>query len=176
MLLRSGRSRTALTPAFTAVWIAANWPWPRLGRKARALLCTLLRIHACNRIFLSLTLRRCPSFRMRPACHLILSQSLDMCRSQFSLLSIIAPRKVIEVAGCTVSPSIVINSLRAADATFTKYLKRYLGIPYHANNSITHYLTSTVPLTTTLNTLRMTGLNAFTMPPEMHGWPLYFYN
>ena len=68
------------------------------------------------------------------------------------------------------------NSLRAADATFTKYLKRYLGIPYHANNSITHYLTSTVPLTTTLNTLRMTGLNAFTMPPEMHGYTLSFLN
>ena len=63
-----------------------------------------------------------------------------------------------------------------ADATFIKFLKRYLGIPFHANNSITHFLTSTVPLTTTLKTLQHTGLNAFTMPPEMNGYMLSFLN
>ena len=32
------------------------------------------------------------------------------------------------------------SSLQAVDATFSKYLKRYLQVPLHSNNSITHFL------------------------------------
>ena len=31
------------------------------------------------------------------------------------------------------------------DATFTKYLKSYLGIPKHSNNAIVHHLCETIP-------------------------------
>ena len=66
------------------------------------------------------------------------------------------------------------NSLRAPDAVFTKILKRYLGTPYHANNAITHFITGTVPLTVSFNIHQNTGLNAFTLPIEMHGHQLSF--
>jgi len=94
---------------------------------------------------------------------------------------------VLEVFRCYVLPiytygmhmymeSCSTNSLSAADACFTKFLKRYLGIPYYANNSITHFLTNTSPLTNTLNRLRRNGhgLKAFTMPTEMNGHTLSF--
>ena len=44
-------------------------------------------------------------------------------------------------------------SMCALNAVFSKFLKRYLGVNYHTSNSITHFLTNTAPLTTTLKSL-----------------------
>ena len=36
------------------------------------------------------------------------------------------------------------------NASFTKFLKRYLGVPYRTHNSIVHFITNTIPLNKTL--------------------------
>lgn len=43
-------------------------------------------------------------------------------------------------------PNISRSSETKLNSFFTKFLKHYLGIPYSSNNSITHFLTSTLPL------------------------------
>ena len=61
-------------------------------------------------------------------------------------------------------------SRQSANAVFTKYLKAYLGVPYHSNNSIVHYLTHTTPLIQTLQNsiARLTG--SFSFPSCFHGY------
>lgn len=41
-------------------------------------------------------------------------------------------------------------SLSSLDSLFTKFLKRYLGLPYFTNNAVIHHLTNTIPLSHTL--------------------------
>jgi len=50
------------------------------------------------------------------------------------------------------------SSQQTANACFTKFLKTYLGVPYHANNAITHFLTNTCPLSNTLKNWLHTAL------------------
>jgi len=64
----------------------------------------------------------------------------------------------------------------SANSSFTKYLKTYLGLPYHANNSITHYLTNTSPLLKTLEFLTPHRLCALSFPPELNGYKLSLYS
>jgi len=64
----------------------------------------------------------------------------------------------------------------SANSSFTKYLKTYLGLPYHANNSITHYLTNTSPLLKTLEFLTPHSLCALSFPPELNGYKLSLYS
>ena len=47
------------------------------------------------------------------------------------------------------------NSETAVNAVFTKFLKRYLGIPNHCRNSIVHHITETKPLFLTLKDLAL---------------------
>ena len=39
------------------------------------------------------------------------------------------------------------TQISAIDSTFTKFLKRYLGVPFWCSNPITHFITNTSPLT-----------------------------
>ena len=65
-------------------------------------------------------------------------------------------------------------SRKAANASFTKFLKAYLGIPFHSNNAITHYITSTHPLLDTLEHLAPHSLASLVFPPEINGHQLSF--
>lgn len=44
-------------------------------------------------------------------------------------------------------PSLCESSKSKLNAVYTKYLKRYLGVPYITNNAIVHFLTGTEPIT-----------------------------
>jgi len=68
------------------------------------------------------------------------------------------------------------SSCQTANSTFTKFLKSYLGVPYHANNAITHFLTKTCPLLNTLEKLAPHSLTSLAFPPELHGYQLCFIN
>jgi len=63
----------------------------------------------------------------------------------------------------------------SANSSFTKFLKTYLGLPYHANNAITHFLTNTCPLLTTLEFLTPHNLNTLSFPPELNGYRLSLF-
>jgi len=63
---------------------------------------------------------------------------------------------------------------KSANSNFTKYLKRYLGVPKYANNAITHYVTDTRPLLTQLNSFNHAGLGTFTFPPCLNGYQVSF--
>jgi len=67
-------------------------------------------------------------------------------------------------------------SLRSANATLTKFLKTYLGVPYFANNAITHFLTNTTPLVDRLARLAPQCLGGLAFPPELDGYRLSFLN
>ena len=66
------------------------------------------------------------------------------------------------------------SSLQAVDATFSKYLKRYLQVPLHSNNSIIHFLTSTVPLTTKLKHMAPETTGGLSFPPDLEGHRITF--
>ena len=52
----------------------------------------------------------------------------------------------------------------AINSVFTKFLKRYLGIPYRANNSITYFITNSEPLTIILQQLYQKSFSSLTFP------------
>ena len=56
-----------------------------------------------------------------------------------------------------------INSL------FTKFLKRFLGIPYCSNNAITHFITQTKPLISTLEDIAPNSFLKISYPSEISG-------
>ena len=67
------------------------------------------------------------------------------------------------------------SSLQMVDATFTKYLKRYLHIPSHSNNASVHFLTSTIPLSKTLARSVPNAIGSLSFPPILHGHRLSFF-
>ena len=50
----------------------------------------------------------------------------------------------------------------------------YLGVPFHANNAITHHITNTIPLIHILESKLSSGLNSYTMPSNLNGYQLSF--
>ena len=68
--------------------------------------------------------------------------------------------------------SISTTAKQSANSSYTKFLKSYLGVPFHANNAITHFLTNTCPLLSRLEALLPTSLGAFTFPSELSGYQL----
>ena len=66
------------------------------------------------------------------------------------------------------------SALNAVDATYTKFLKRYLQVPTHSHNSITHLLTSTTPLSARLKFMAPNMTGALRFPRELHGYNLSF--
>jgi len=64
----------------------------------------------------------------------------------------------------------------ALDSVFTKFLKRYLGIPYRSNNSITHFITGTEPLSIILQNMYLQSFNSLSFPSCMNGFKLNHSN
>ena len=64
--------------------------------------------------------------------------------------------------------------LDSIDATYSKFLKRYLQVPAHSSNKIVHFLTSTIPLSKRLRQLAPHNIGALSFPPEMNGHRLTF--
>ena len=62
--------------------------------------------------------------------------------------------------------------LNSVNALFTKYLKTYLGLPMHTNNSIVHYLTETSPLVNQLRSLAPSFSNGLSFPSCLQGLQL----
>jgi len=60
-------------------------------------------------------------------------------------------------------------TMDAANAVFTKFLKRYLGIPFHSNNSITHFITNTEPLSFILQNIYPQSFTSLSFPACLHG-------
>ena len=58
------------------------------------------------------------------------------------------------------------------NAVFTKFLKRYLCLPFHASNSICHYITETQPLNVTLESLLPASFSSLNFPEILHGLKL----
>ena len=67
------------------------------------------------------------------------------------------------------------SSLQMVDATFTKFLKRYLQVPSHSNNASIHFLTSTIPLSKTLKRSASNTIRSLSFPPILHGHRLTFF-
>jgi len=61
------------------------------------------------------------------------------------------------------------NSVAAMNSVFTKYLKMYLRLPFHANNSICHYITETQPLNETLQSLLPASFSSLKFPEILNG-------
>ena len=60
----------------------------------------------------------------------------------------------------------------AMDSVFTKFLKHYLGIPYSSNNSITHFITGTEPLSIILQNMYLQSFNSLSFPSCLDGYKL----
>ena len=58
------------------------------------------------------------------------------------------------------------------DATFTKYLKRYLGVPRYACNAITYHLTGSIPFSTFMKRRISQSISVLRFPGEFHGMML----
>ena len=63
-------------------------------------------------------------------------------------------------------------SIDSVDATFTMFLKRYLGVPKFANNTITHFLCGTTPLSHYLKSISFSTLGSISLPPSLSGYKL----
>ena len=60
------------------------------------------------------------------------------------------------------------------DFTFTKYLKRYLGVPKHSNNAITYHLAECIPLPFYMKSRIQKSVSVLRFPKEFHGAKLSF--
>ena len=63
-------------------------------------------------------------------------------------------------------------ALNSINALFTKYLKSYLGLPIHSNNSIIHFITQTSPLVHQLRSLAPSFSNGLAFPSCLQGLQL----
>lgn len=66
-------------------------------------------------------------------------------------------------------PNISSSSEKKLNSFFTKFLKYYLCIPYSANNSITHFITHTFPLSSLLKQHLSKSLLSVKVPPCLSG-------
>ena len=66
------------------------------------------------------------------------------------------------------------SSLRALDAVWTKYLKRYLGLPRYANNGVIYHITESQPLSNTLESIAPHKLGGLVFPQSFAGMKLSF--
>jgi len=66
------------------------------------------------------------------------------------------------------------SSLQSINATYTKFLKRYLQVPTHSNNSSVHFLTSSIPLSSKLKIIAPTTTGGLSFPEMLHGTKLSF--
>jgi len=66
------------------------------------------------------------------------------------------------------------STLQSIDATFLKFLKRYMQIPPHSNNAIVYFITSTITLSEQLQHLSPHTTHAISFPPGFNGYKLSF--
>ena len=64
---------------------------------------------------------------------------------------------------------------QSVNAVFSKFIKSYLGIPFHSNNAITYFVTNTEPLMQTLMKSAQNCFSAFLFPEELHGYKLSLF-
>ena len=67
------------------------------------------------------------------------------------------------------------SSIQAVNATYTKFLKRYLLLPSHSNNASVHFLTSTTPLSMNLKRAAPNIIGSLSFPSILHGHQLSFF-
>ena len=58
------------------------------------------------------------------------------------------------------------------NSLYTKFLKRYLGLPYSSNNAIIHYMSQTSPLIYKLNARVLNAFHKITFPVALSGLKL----
>ena len=63
---------------------------------------------------------------------------------------------------------------QSINAVLTKFIKSYLGVPYHASNSIMRYLSKTQPLMRTLESMAPSCSHNFIFPKELDGYSISF--
>lgn len=61
------------------------------------------------------------------------------------------------------------GSLEETDSVYTCFLKKYLGVPKYCNNAISHYLTSTEPLSIILKKMAPHSTKGLSCPKELTG-------
>ena len=66
-------------------------------------------------------------------------------------------------------PLATASQMRPLNAVFTKFLKRYLGIPYSTNNSLVYFVTETAPLSQQLNDRCYNQFLKIRYPTSMNG-------
>jgi len=66
------------------------------------------------------------------------------------------------------------SALQAMDAVWTKYLKRYLGLPAHANNATVFFVTKTEPLSKSLQLRAPHQTGGLLFPNKLSGMSLMF--
>jgi len=67
------------------------------------------------------------------------------------------------------------SSLQMVNATYTKFLKRYLCVPPHSNNASIHFLTSTSSLSKSLKRAAPNAIRSLSFPEILHGHRLSFF-
>ena len=65
---------------------------------------------------------------------------------------------------------------KLVNATFTKFMKRYLNLPLFTNNSLIHHLTNSTPLMTLLKKLSQPRTRSVYLPSCLNGIQLTFFN
>ena len=68
------------------------------------------------------------------------------------------------------------NLFEQIDTVLLKYLKRYLMIPVHSNNSLTYHITEQTNFTRKLIDFANVSKKNLTFPEEFHGWKLSLWN
>ena len=68
------------------------------------------------------------------------------------------------------------NVFEQIDTVLLKYLKRYLMIPAHSNNSMTYHITEQRKFSRKLIDLANVSRKNLTFPEEFHGWKLGLWN
>ena len=66
-------------------------------------------------------------------------------------------------------PGASASSKKKLNVVFSKFLKRYLGVPYSANNAIVYKLTGSSQLINSIESLHMSRFLSCTFPPSMNG-------
>ena len=66
------------------------------------------------------------------------------------------------------------TSLKQINTVFLKFLKRYLGVPDHANNAIVYHITGTSPFSEHLKSIAPKSLGSILVPEELSGYRLQF--
>ena len=75
-----------------------------------------------------------------------------------------------------ISGNFAASTSQAVNATFSKYLKRYLSLPLCTMNSLVYFITDTLPLLTTLKHLSHKRVNQLYLPECMSGIQITWFN